>query len=282
MSREPPSTAAPVWMPCTCLCSHLPGKPWRSACRARESESASIQAQRLLVARQELAHYTAYDYVVINDQLDDAVETHAGDYSCRAPSHQAGWYGAHCSAPHAATDERVSDVAEHNRAGGSRGRAAHLGGSRCVTCPATRRSAGAGGLEHQTEMFIPALTFQTLTGGEVVPADAMYGTMVGGHYPPPQRLGRVGGGHGGGASHAGVAGEDWRLAVRMKRWYVPCCCIAAPPCWPTLARPLCISMPWCSTISNVCTPPACICMTPAFPTRQGLPMNWAGPSRPRR
>jgi guanylate kinase len=27
----------------------------------------------LLVARQELAHYTAYDYVIINDQLDDAV-----------------------------------------------------------------------------------------------------------------------------------------------------------------------------------------------------------------
>jgi guanylate kinase len=29
----------------------------------------------LLVARQELAHYAAYDYVVINDQLDDAVAT---------------------------------------------------------------------------------------------------------------------------------------------------------------------------------------------------------------
>jgi guanylate kinase len=43
--------------------------------RVRGSESASTQAQRLLVARQELAHYTAYDYVVINDQLDDAVET---------------------------------------------------------------------------------------------------------------------------------------------------------------------------------------------------------------
>lgn len=43
--------------------------------RARGSESASRQAQRLLVARQELAHYTAYDYVVINDQLDDAVGT---------------------------------------------------------------------------------------------------------------------------------------------------------------------------------------------------------------
>jgi guanylate kinase len=43
--------------------------------RVRGSESASIQAQRLLVARQELAHYTAYDYVVINDQLDDAVGT---------------------------------------------------------------------------------------------------------------------------------------------------------------------------------------------------------------
>ena len=42
--------------------------------RARGSESASTQAQRLLVARQELAHYTAYDYVVINDQMDEAVE----------------------------------------------------------------------------------------------------------------------------------------------------------------------------------------------------------------
>ena len=43
--------------------------------QARGSESASTQAQRLVVARQELAHYTAYDYVVINDRLDDAVET---------------------------------------------------------------------------------------------------------------------------------------------------------------------------------------------------------------
>jgi len=43
--------------------------------QARGSESATTQAQRLVVARQELAHYTAYDYVVINDQLDDAVET---------------------------------------------------------------------------------------------------------------------------------------------------------------------------------------------------------------
>jgi len=43
--------------------------------QTRGSESASTQAQRLLVARQELAHYTAYDYVVINDQLDDAVGT---------------------------------------------------------------------------------------------------------------------------------------------------------------------------------------------------------------
>ena len=42
--------------------------------RARGSESASTQAQRLLVAHQELAHYTAYDYVVINDQMDEAVE----------------------------------------------------------------------------------------------------------------------------------------------------------------------------------------------------------------
>ena len=43
--------------------------------RARGSESTSLQAQRLQVARQELAHYTAYDYVVINDQLEVAVQT---------------------------------------------------------------------------------------------------------------------------------------------------------------------------------------------------------------
>lgn len=42
--------------------------------QARGSEPVSQQEQRLVVARQELAHYTAYDYVVINDQLDDAVE----------------------------------------------------------------------------------------------------------------------------------------------------------------------------------------------------------------
>ncbi|MGE3537628.1 MAG: guanylate kinase [Candidatus Tectimicrobiota bacterium] len=43
--------------------------------QARGSEAPGVQAQRLLVARQELAHYTAYDYVVINDQLDQAVHT---------------------------------------------------------------------------------------------------------------------------------------------------------------------------------------------------------------
>jgi guanylate kinase len=42
--------------------------------QARGSESAAQQEQRLLVARREVAHYTAYDYVIINDQLDDAVE----------------------------------------------------------------------------------------------------------------------------------------------------------------------------------------------------------------
>ena len=43
--------------------------------QVRGSESTQQQEQRLLVARQEVAHYTAYDYVVINDRLDDAVET---------------------------------------------------------------------------------------------------------------------------------------------------------------------------------------------------------------
>ncbi len=39
-------------------------------------------------------------------------------------------------------------------------------------------------LSTETATFVPALTFQTLTGGEVVPAEAMYGTMVGGHFRP--------------------------------------------------------------------------------------------------
>ena len=39
-------------------------------------------------------------------------------------------------------------------------------------------------LSAETAMFVPALTFQALTGGEVVPAEAMYGTMVGGHFRP--------------------------------------------------------------------------------------------------
>jgi len=34
-------------------------------------------------------------------------------------------------------------------------------------------------LSTETEAFVPALTFQTLAGGEVVLADAMYGTMIG-------------------------------------------------------------------------------------------------------
>jgi guanylate kinase len=33
-----------------------------------------VQAQRLAVARQELAHYTEYDYVVVNNQLAEAAE----------------------------------------------------------------------------------------------------------------------------------------------------------------------------------------------------------------
>jgi phosphopantothenoylcysteine decarboxylase / phosphopantothenate---cysteine ligase len=39
-------------------------------------------------------------------------------------------------------------------------------------------------LSTETEMFVPALTFQALTGGDVVPAEAMYGTMVGGQFRP--------------------------------------------------------------------------------------------------
>jgi guanylate kinase len=40
----------------------------------RGSEAPEVQARRLTVARQELAHYTRYDYIVINDQLTQAAE----------------------------------------------------------------------------------------------------------------------------------------------------------------------------------------------------------------
>jgi guanylate kinase len=40
--------------------------------RARGSEAESTLARRLAVAQQELAHYTAYDYVIINNQFDQA------------------------------------------------------------------------------------------------------------------------------------------------------------------------------------------------------------------
>lgn len=41
--------------------------------QARNSEPAPMQAQRLAIAREEMAHYTAYDYAVVNDRLEDAV-----------------------------------------------------------------------------------------------------------------------------------------------------------------------------------------------------------------
>ncbi len=39
----------------------------------RAADHADVQAQRLAIAREEVHNYTAYDYVVINDRLDEAV-----------------------------------------------------------------------------------------------------------------------------------------------------------------------------------------------------------------
>ncbi len=39
-------------------------------------------------------------------------------------------------------------------------------------------------LSPETETFIPALTFQALTNGDVIPADALYGTIVGEDFRP--------------------------------------------------------------------------------------------------
>ncbi|GIX47702.1 MAG: guanylate kinase [Candidatus Tectimicrobiota bacterium] len=45
----------------------------RARLQQRGSESPAAVARRLAVARQELAHYTEYDYVVVNDELAKAV-----------------------------------------------------------------------------------------------------------------------------------------------------------------------------------------------------------------
>jgi len=42
--------------------------------QGRGSEDAAVRTRRLLVARQELRQYTAYDYAIINDQLDAATQ----------------------------------------------------------------------------------------------------------------------------------------------------------------------------------------------------------------
>ena len=44
----------------------------RERLQSRGTETTVLQEQRLSIARQELAHYTAYDYLVINDQLSVA------------------------------------------------------------------------------------------------------------------------------------------------------------------------------------------------------------------
>jgi guanylate kinase len=43
--------------------------------QGRATDDAQTQAQRLVIAREEVQHYTAYDYVVINERLDEAVTT---------------------------------------------------------------------------------------------------------------------------------------------------------------------------------------------------------------
>ncbi|MGE3537627.1 MAG: bifunctional phosphopantothenoylcysteine decarboxylase/phosphopantothenate--cysteine ligase CoaBC [Candidatus Tectimicrobiota bacterium] len=43
-------------------------------------------------------------------------------------------------------------------------------------------------LSTDTETFVPALTFQTLTSGDVVPADALYGSLLGGQFRPLSTL----------------------------------------------------------------------------------------------
>jgi guanylate kinase len=41
----------------------------------RGSETAEVRQRRLAVAREELQHYTEYDYMIYNEQLTSAVET---------------------------------------------------------------------------------------------------------------------------------------------------------------------------------------------------------------
>ena len=42
--------------------------------RARASDSAEVIARRLAAAREEIAHVAEFDYVIINDRFDEAVQ----------------------------------------------------------------------------------------------------------------------------------------------------------------------------------------------------------------
>ncbi|MCZ6874571.1 MAG: guanylate kinase [bacterium] len=58
----------------------------------RGSETSDIQRQRLAVAREELARYTEYDYIVRNDQLATAVQILQSIFT--AEHHQVKWMQA--------------------------------------------------------------------------------------------------------------------------------------------------------------------------------------------
>ena len=106
-TARPPPTPRPCWRAARTSCwsstSRAPGRCARagsrpsasSCCRPRRRSSSSgcaaaartarsRFARRLEVARREVGEYAQYEYVVVNDELDAAVERLAGDRRRRA------------------------------------------------------------------------------------------------------------------------------------------------------------------------------------------------------
>jgi len=72
---------------------------WEELCRRleqRRTESREIREQRMTTARRELAQVREYDYLIVNDRLDDAVEAFVSIVRaehCRARRQNLGFLG---------------------------------------------------------------------------------------------------------------------------------------------------------------------------------------------
>ena len=60
-------------MPCWSLCSPPPLRSWSAALTGRGTEEPQVVARRLAMAKEELESAGQYDYILVNDVVEEAV-----------------------------------------------------------------------------------------------------------------------------------------------------------------------------------------------------------------